>query len=790
MRLLLLIIILLPIQLWAQNPAFDPEKSKGSLYEYASYVNVADNQFSVTEVQNNSFLEFEELTSDNQSFGFTTDNFWVRFKLQNSSSEKQTYYLETARPVTDFATLYQIDKDKVIKFRNGDRTPFAERQVKHRATIFKFELPASSTQSFYLQVNSDGETINLPLNLYSSYEFFKINYNQQLFLGLFYGLLCLAGLIYFFFFSSLGNKTFLYYGLYVFSIVLLQAALDGMLHQYIFTDGGYLNSRMVLITGLFSNFFLLKYCESFLEIGVNLKRFKKVYSVFYLIIGVLFLMIFISPESLALTYPLSNINGLFSLLLILISLGALKYKRIPVDPYFSIGIFFLIVGLAGFVMNNLGLVPNNFITLNSAKFGTSFEVIFLSLSMTNLIRKLRLNNEKSQELALQKSEEISELKTYFMSNMSHELRTPLNAIMGVVENELEAHENNEKLKESLEIIKGASFSLLSNVNDILDFERIENQELSLDESTFDPKTLLRQLSKNWSVQAESKGLKFILEIDNETPDLVLGDSQRFIQIINNVLANAVKFTITGSIKLKLKCFMKPDSTCQFSFKISDTGVGIEEDYKETLFSSFNQMRHNHKRQFGGIGLGLTIVKHLVDKFNGTITIDSEAHKGTDVFIELPLKLMEESTTTLEESEVQPKPLHILLVEDNKLNQLVMKKMFNANSNFVFRTVNNGQEALDMLSANIFDVVLMDLQMPVMDGYEATKNIREGSLKNINKHIPIIAVTADATEKTKKITLELGMNYYMTKPVNKDLLFQNIYNCSKRNSNDQANLSIA
>ncbi len=286
--------------------------------------------------------------------------------------------------------------------------------------------------------------------------------------------------------------------------------------------------------------------------------------------GLAALLIFISPKTFAFAYPVCNINGLLSLILILTTIFLMRVRKISIDKYFSFGIFFLVIGLMGFVMNNLSLLPNNFYTLNSAKFGTGLEIIFLSISMTYLIRNLRLEKEKSQEDALQKSEEISGLKSYFMSNMSHELRTPLNTIMGIAEIELSKQNNNEERKH-FEIIKNASLSLLSNVNDILDFEKIEKDQIELKNEEFNPSIILNQISNNWSEEATNKGLKYQFEMDYEIPTIVKGDQERFVQIINNVLGNAVKFTSTGNILFKMRCTKRAKNTYSFSFNISDTG---------------------------------------------------------------------------------------------------------------------------------------------------------------------------------------------------------------------------
>ena len=624
MKHLLLITYLGCIGLFAQQPVFNIQNSKGQLYEYAQYANAGNLDLEIAEVENNAFLKYLPLESENHSVGFMSDNYWLKFKIENDSETSKTYYLETARPITDVVNLFQIDGGNIEHFKNGDAIPFNEKQVQHRSTVFKLELPSQKAQEIFIHYKSDGETINLPLKLYTVSEFWLSNYRQQLFLGIFYGILFLASIIYLFFYSSLTEKAFLYYGIYVLSIALMQLALDGFLHEYVFTSGGYWNSRLVLITALLSNLYLLKYCEHFLRVNTKLRGFKKIYQIIYGIIGVLFALVFLSDKTLELAYPLSNLNGLFSLILILATIFTMRFKRVKIDPYFSFGIFFLVIGLLGFVMNNLSVLPNNFYTLNSAKFGSGFEVIFLSLSMTNLIRKLRIEKELSQEEALKKSQEISGLKTYFMSNMSHELRTPINAIMGVADDEI-AKNPTPEVKNALDIIKNASISLLSNVNDILDFEKIEKNELKLNNQPFDPAETMRQICANWKMEADKKGLTFISEIDENIPKRIIGDDKRLVQVINNLLSNAVKFTEKGQVIFKLVCAPQPNNMHRFSIQISDTGVGMDVKYKDMAFDSFNQMRLDNKRKFGGIGLGLTIVNHILSLCDGKIKIEKTTY---------------------------------------------------------------------------------------------------------------------------------------------------------------------
>lgn len=771
MRFLLFIIALSYSLTNAQNVAFNPEGSKGELYEYASFFKTSK-VLTIQDVIGNPNLKFNTIDSNNQSVGFTTDSYWIHFVLENSSLEPKTYYLKTARPITDIATLFQVKDSNIQVFKSGDQIPFSKRQVKHRQTIFKFTIPKQVKQQFYLHLKSDGETLNLPLNLYTEDAFWKENYSQQLFLGVFYGLLFLAVLVYFFFYTSLSKKTFLYYSIYVLSIAFLQSALDGFLFQYVFSNGGYFNDRIVLITALFSNFFLLKYCEHFLKIKIRTTIIHYGFKLIYSIIIILGILLFINDKTKALVYPISNVNGLLSLILILGVLFYMRYKRIQIDTFFSIGIFFLVIGLLGFVMNNLSLLPNNFIILNSAKFGIGLEVVFLSLSMTNLIRDLRLEKEESQKLALNKSEEVSELKSFFMSNMSHELRTPINAIMGIADDQLDKNKDEESYK-NFEIIKQASISLLSNINDILDFEKIEKGQLKLRMQPFNPRNAIKQISDNWKIAAKRKGLQYILNVSENTPTSVMGDGERFTQIINNILSNAVKFTVYGKIEFTVICTHKENNTHHFTLQVIDTGVGISDDKKNRLFDSFAQMRLNNTRRFGGIGLGLSIVKHLVELFKGNIVIDSNEGFGTKVTIDFNLEeFIDENKNKYEKNNINT-VCKVLVVEDNVMNQLIIKRILKSSKLVEITVASNGKKALEVLKKETFDIILMDLQMPIMDGYEAASVIRNSTISTISKDIPIIAVTADTTEFARDKVFNIGMNDYITKPINKALLLNKI-----------------
>ena len=469
-------------------------------------------------------------------------------------------------------------------------------------------------------------------------------------------------------------------------------------------------------------------------------------------------------------YPIANVLGLIILILIISSVIYLYYNKKPVDTFFSIGVVFLILGFGVFILNNFGKVPNNFITQNSSKLGTGLEIIFLSLSMGNLIKRLKEDRESLQTVALQKSEEMNEMKSYFLSNISHELRTPLNTIMNFIDS-INGETDSKSIQEKCEIIKSSSSSLLSSVNDILDFSKIEKDEIKLEVAQFDAHKMLNEVYRNILIRAQKKGLDFQYIQSSDLPKFLIGDENRLRQIVMNILYNALKFTNEGIVKFKVDCKIEGD-TVKMKFVVSDSGEGIAKDKMNSIFDSFSQQSINNKRKYGGLGLGLYIVKALVNLHGGKIEIESILNQGTICTIDLEIKKVDDKdiSKTLEPSDYDLKGKRILVVEDNAMNQIVLKMIIKKWLNTEVDFANNGEEGLALLRNTKYDIILMDLQMPVMDGYEATIEIRNGNSGINDKNIPIIAVTADVMESTKLRVIELGMNHYMSKPIEKTELF--------------------
>lgn len=746
-----------------------------SLHPYTRIADVGQKKYGIAHViKNFDAFQSRRLKTESDDLGFTHDYFWTKTQIENQSSQHLTYYLETARPITDFVDIYITDaNNKVISSaRSGDGIPCPERSFDHRKTVFKLVLEPREKITFYLHLKSDGEVINMPMLLYTPEEFLQLSSKEQLLFGFFYGILILAGMLYLFFFFALRENTFLYYSMYVLFIGLMQFALDGYFYQLFVPDGGWLSDHDVLFFAMIAAIFLGKYGEVFLKIKqINKTLYRFFYGLYILSAVSLLLLVFV-PSGKPLYYPLANVIGLYVLFLIIFSIVYLRIKGIPVDVFFQIGIIFLILGFTIFILNNFGKIPTSFISQHSSKIGTGIEVIFLSLSMGNLIRSLRNEKIEYNRLALVRSEEMNELKSYFLSNISHELRTPLNAIMNLSDT-ISKDSDDEKIKDNCQIIKYSSHSLLSSVNDILDFSKIEKDELQLEITTFEPAKVLQHIKNNAAIRAKDQGLEFRFSQSGNIPDFVSGDVTRLAQIVNNVLSNAIKFTPSGFVKFEIDAKARPNNKTTLLLTISDSGIGIPQAKLNSIFDSFSQDNINNKRKYGGLGLGLYIVKTLVEMQGGKIKMKSTVDEGTICTISIDYDVVSKEKQPTLEAVPEVFDLHqktILVVEDNAINQMVIKMITKKWENVTMLYAINGQECLDKFKQHNIDLILMDLQMPVMDGYEATVAIRSGAVGEANKNVPIIAVTADVMETTKMRVAEIGMNDYLSKPIKNDMLF--------------------
>ena len=395
---------------------------------------------------------------------------------------------------------------------------------------------------------------------------------------------------------------------------------------------------------------------------------------------------------------------------------------------------------------------------------TILSLLSLSLYKNNIIRTESniILKEKNFELqiAKDKAEKASKARAEFLSTVSHELRTPLNAINGITHLLLEDDPKQNQLH-YLNSLKFSGNYLLTFINEILEINRIESSNIEIEYIDFNIKQLLLDIKNSMTEIASQNNNKFTLEIDNTIPEMLLGDPTKLSQIFINLINNALKFTKDGEVKVIATLVEKGNDFSKINFAVSDTGIGIPTDKQESIFESFSQGSIEINRKYGGTGLGLTIVKKIVDLLGGEINLKSEVNVGTTFDFEL--KLLDGSTEIKAEktkmySDDMLKNKYILVVEDNKINQMVTKKMLEKKAIKCF-IIDNGEEAVEMLSKeNDFDLVLMDVHLPGINGTIATQKIREFDSKK-----PIIALTAISLNENREMLMSFGMTDVITKP---------------------------
>ncbi|MEP6931464.1 MAG: ATP-binding protein [Flavobacterium sp.] len=391
-------------------------------------------------------------------------------------------------------------------------------------------------------------------------------------------------------------------------------------------------------------------------------------------------------------------------------------------------------------------------------------LLSLALYKNNIIRNQNniLLREKNKELILakNKAEKASKARSEFLSTVSHELRTPLNAINGITHLLLEDNPKKTQLK-YLESLKFSGNYLTTFINEILEINKIDSTKVEIENISFNLKELLFNIQSSLKELAAANKNYFNLEIDETIPDNLIGDPTKLSQIILNLINNALKFTQNGQVSVIAKLYDSEEDSAVVYFEIVDTGIGIPEDKLQTVFESFSQGSVEVNRKYGGTGLGLTIVKKLIELLGGEIKLKSEVDKGSTFTFKLDFKINKEPLEIKEEAksynDKQLKNKSILLIEDNKINQMITRKMLE-NKAITCEILDNGEEAVELLKIKRFDLILMDVHLPGINGTTATKQIRE-----FDKTTPIIALTAISLDENRDMLLSFGMNDVITKP---------------------------
>lgn len=711
---------------------------------------------------------FEAVFVDTPYYGRSHSTYWFRLRLAFEKGDRPRL-IEIAYPHLRNVTLYeQIGHGPFRETRSGYATERDSTVNPCLRFCFLIE-DEPGIHTLYLRVNSDSPLF-LPITLRTPE---RQVMSERISMGsasLFYGAFVVMALFNLFLYFSTQERSYLVYVLYIASLALWTSSHDGLLRELVLQHyGTHASYSTHFLLTLVPVLFGAAFCNTFLKTHETMPVYHKI---FWFLIGVCLFNIalilitgrVVLPNSVNLVTVAMSIAGL--------SAGITGWMRgLKTARFFLTAWLAVIIGSLIWVLTLSGVLPFNPLTAHSVHVGALVETILLSLALGDRINELQAERIRIEQEAIRKLEESNQkleasnkFKDEFLSTVSHELRTPMNGIVGAAELLEHTALDSEQYK-YLSTINRSSRDMLAMVENILTYTQFEAGTAVVSSQAIKIRDLLDQMAAHYRGRASVQYLDFRYHLDPSIPDYVAGDADKLQLLLDHLLDNALKFTDSGQVRFDVSLDNQQESerALWLKFVIKDTGCGVPESLQKDIFDSFKQADGSMTRRKGGLGIGLALCKRIVTMLQGQLLFKSAVQQGTTVIVSLPFQpcvAVEDNRPDHLKPSINPANTDVLVVEDNYVNKLVLEGFLKKLGFNVF-TADNGKEALTMLEKREFDLILMDCQMPVMDGFEATRQTR--LLKNRNASTPIIAVTANANPGDRERCIAAGMNDYMKKP---------------------------
>lgn len=719
--------------------------------------------------------------------GYSDSAFWLvgRFRAGNQDGDKkQLRYLEIDYSLLDDIQFFVVVDGKVEQqWHTGDTHPYSSRPIDHARFLFPLELQPGQEKTVLFRIQSTS-SLRMPLAIWEPFEFYHSQRAHLLLDGLYFGILFLMFFYNLCLLLIVRDISYFYYIAYTFSIVTFQLGMTGYGFEYVWSDLPGINEFLIPLGICAIALFVVKFCQRILDLKRNAPAMHAFFN------GVVLLQIVGMVASLALPYQLVIKPVILNAMLVssvLLYCGAVEaMKGTPTARLFFIAWSSLLMGALILATVSMGWIPANLVTTNAFMLGSAIEVTLLSITLAERLNQI--NHEKTEmekeakralEIVNQTLQDNNRIKDEFLATISHELRTPMNGVLGCLEH-IHDEPISDKASQYLNYADRSARHMMLLVDSLLTYTELQSGKIHFDNKPFLTKDLVASSRTLFSELAQKKGIALSFFIEEATPDVLISDFNRISQILNNLLDNAIKFTRHGRVEVRIHGEIANLQTGDFNLLIhvSDTGIGIAEEKLSLIFERFRQADGAFNRGYGGLGIGLAVIKALLDYLHGSIDVESSMDRGSTFTVHVPCRCQvagdQAEIAAVVSAENGPAKvtsgLRVLVVEDNPVNQLVLKGLLKKQGFDVF-TADNGAQAVELVKSTQLDVIMMDCQMPVMDGFEATRQIR--ALPSPGNQIPIIAVTANAMSQDRERCLQAGMNDYTSKPIDAKLLNKKI-----------------
>ena len=800
---------------------YDSDVAVGKYLFY--YIDTEKNK-TILDLKNLEQSDWLQSQKEIPSFGYQKNAIWFRLQLQNDLNNDVNYIINIANSNLDDIQIYTyLDEQMQQKIQMGDSYPFAQRKIPDRNFLTPIKLKANSQYEIYIRVFNLG-TLQIPLYIQSEQGLAVAHQSTLLLWGIYFGLTLIMGLYNFILFISVRDNSYLLFSFFIFTNILFHACLHGFGFQYVWPNSEVLNEWIMPTSNALLYVSGGMFISQFVELKkISVWQYRIMMLIVYIAGSMTILSSFIPYQKSVLINTMMGFP--FAIMSVLACVTALRQGNKAVRFFLVSWLLFVV---AAFILtaNKMGVIPRNMFTENGLQIGNAFSILFIALALAdsiNIEKKQRMLSDKetlrlekkarrvkeeqyeadlqAKEAELKAQQEIiiareegllaqaqSKTKSRFLATMSHEIRTPLNGILGISEM-LRDTSLSIKQQELLSVITSSGRTLLNLINDVLDLSKIEAGRMEMECRVFDVRQLHRETIKNFELLANEKSIELICEINQDVPTYIKSDSNRLQQVLLNLLGNALKFTEKGNIRLKVSCCENSETINQklstlIKTEVIDSGIGLTEKQQSKLFQSFSQADSSTTRKYGGTGLGLSISKKIIEHLDGNIGVISKENQGANFWFSIPSQIMKDEEVEdfiLSQSNALGEKVHlevkdklkgltVLVAEDNKVNQMVIKAML-SKLGLKCYFAENGEEALEHVK-NYHDqisVVLMDCEMPVMDGYQATREIRLWEKRKNKKALPILAVTAHALDEMVQDSFDAGMNGHISKPIDKQVL---------------------